>query len=49
MERAIERHPLKKVGSPADIAKAAIFLLTNSSWITGQVIGIDGGIGNLKI
>tara|TARA_B110000008_G_scaffold123263_1_gene125817 strand:+ start:1993 stop:2685 length:693 start_codon:yes stop_codon:yes gene_type:complete len=49
MERAIERHPLKKVGSPADLAKAAIFLLTNSSWITGQVIGIDGGIGNLKI
>ena len=49
MERATERHPLKKVGSPTELAKAAVFLLTNSSWITGQVIGIDGGIGNLKI
>ena len=49
MERAVERHPLKKVGSPSELAKAAIFLLTNSSWITGQVIGVDGGIGNLKI
>ena len=49
MERAVERHPLKKVGSPSELAKAAIFLLTNSTWITGQVIGVDGGIGNLKI
>ena len=49
MERAIERHPLKKIGSPSELAKTAVFLLTNSSWITGQVIRVDGGIGNLKI
>ena len=49
MQRAVERHPLKKVGSPSDLASTAVFLLTNSSWITGQVIGVDGGIGNLKI
>ena len=49
MERAIERHPLKKIGSPSELAKTAVFLLTNSSWITGQIIRVDGGIGNLKI
>ena len=48
MDRAIERHPLKKIGSPIDIANCVIFLLKNS-WITGQIIGIDGGIGSLKI
>jgi|TARA_B110000444_G_scaffold261094_1_gene311050 NAD(P)-dependent dehydrogenase (short-subunit alcohol dehydrogenase family) len=49
MERAVERHPLKKVGSPKELAETAIFLLEKSSWITGQVIRVDGGIGNLKI
>lgn len=48
MDRAIERHPLKKIGSPIDIANCVIFLLKNS-WITGQIIGIDGGIGSLKV
>ena len=48
MDRAKERHPLKKIGSPVDIANCVIFLLKNS-WITGQIIGIDGGIGSLKI
>jgi NAD(P)-dependent dehydrogenase (short-subunit alcohol dehydrogenase family) len=44
-----ERHPLKRIGSPLDIAKAAKFLLTDdSSWITGQILHIDGGFGNLK-
>ena len=49
MERAIDRHPLKKIGSPKELANAAIFLLKNSSWITGQIISVDGGIGTLKV
>lgn len=44
-----ERHPLKKIGSPEDIANAVHFLVTDaSSWITGQVLSIDGGLGSLR-
>ncbi len=44
------RHPLKRVGSPEDVAHIAGFLLTDqSSWITGQVIGVDGGMSTLNI
>ena len=43
-------HPLKRIGSPADAAAAARFLLDASgSWITGQVIPVDGGMGSLRI
>lgn len=36
--------PLQRAGSPDDVAKAAIYLATNdSSWMTGQVLSIDGG------
>ena len=46
---AAERHPLKRIGSPADIAAAAKFLLDDSaSWITGQIIAVDGGMGAIR-
>ncbi len=39
-----EMHPLKRLGSPSDIANAVIFLLSDlSSWITGINLKIDGG------
>ena len=45
-----DRHPLKKIGTPEDIANAATFLLSEqSSWITGQILTVDGGISSLKI
>lgn len=45
-----EKHPLKRVGEPEDIADAAEFLLSDkSSWITGQIIHVDGGISSLKV
>ncbi len=48
-EASAKRHPLQSVGQPEDIAAMAKFLLSDSSkWITGQVIGIDGGMGSLK-
>lgn len=49
-EKMDERHPLKRVGEPADIGKIASFLLSdNSTWITGQVLGVDGGMGSLNV
>lgn len=45
-----ERHPLKKVGTPADQAAMAAFLLSEKAgFITGQIIGIDGGMSAVKI
>lgn len=44
-----DRHPLKTLGTAEDMANAAKFLLTNESrWMTGQVLSIDGGMGNLR-
>lgn len=44
-----KRHPLQRIGKPKDIAVMAIFLLSeNASWITGQVLHIDGGMSVLK-
>lgn len=44
------RHPLKRVGTPADIANMAAFLLSdNSSWVTGQIFHVDGGMGSIKL
>lgn len=44
-----ERHPLKRIGAPQDIGHMAAFLLAEqASWITGQVIGIDGGMGSTR-
>ena len=44
------RHPLKRVGEPADIAHMASFLLSDkASWMSGQVIHVDGGISSLRV
>ena len=48
-EASAQRHPLKKIGTADNIADAAIFLLKDtSSWITGQVMHVDGGMSNIK-
>lgn len=49
-EASNKRHPLGRVGTSSDLAAAAAFLLSDqASWITAQIIGIDGGMGNLKM
>jgi 3-oxoacyl-[acyl-carrier protein] reductase len=48
-EASNKRHPIGRFGQPEDLAHMATLLLSDSgSWITGQVIGIDGGVGSLK-
>lgn len=50
MPKMAERHPLKQVGEAKDIADIAGFLLSdNSTWMTGQIIGVDGGMSTLNI
>ncbi len=50
IEANAQRHPLKRIGSPQDMAQATNFLLSEkSSWISGQVLGVDGGMSVLKI
>jgi NAD(P)-dependent dehydrogenase (short-subunit alcohol dehydrogenase family) len=45
-----DRHPLKRIGDPDEVAAAARFLLgTDSGFMTGQVLQIDGGISSLKL
>jgi len=42
-------HAIPRLGEPDDIAAAAAFLLSSdSSWITGQVLGVDGGRSRLR-
>jgi NAD(P)-dependent dehydrogenase (short-subunit alcohol dehydrogenase family) len=42
-------HPLPRLGTPEDIAALAAFLISpESSWITGQIIGVDGGRSTLR-
>lgn len=45
-----ERHPLKRIGNAAEIARLSLFLLTqSSSFITGKVIKYDGGMSSVKL
>ena len=47
-ESIAKLHPLKRIGEAVDVANLAHFLLSkNSSWITGQIIGVDGGRGSI--
>ncbi|WP_284652129.1 SDR family NAD(P)-dependent oxidoreductase [Flavobacterium terrisoli] len=49
-EKSAQRHPLKRVGTPNDMAQMAVFLLgDNSSWVSGQVFHVDGGMSTLLV
>ncbi len=43
-EQIVDKIPLKRLGEPEDIAKTVKFLTLDSTYITGQVIGVDGGL-----
>jgi NAD(P)-dependent dehydrogenase (short-subunit alcohol dehydrogenase family) len=49
-EKSAERHPLKRFGQPEDLAQMANFLLSeNASWISGQILHVDGGMSTLLV
>jgi 3-oxoacyl-[acyl-carrier protein] reductase len=49
-EAMAARYPLKRIGTAADAASLARFLLSSESgWMTGQVLGLDGGLSTLRV
>ena len=49
LDYSLKMHPLHRVGTPQDIANAVAFLLDpKNSWITGQILGVDGGLASAK-
>ena len=49
-EKAAERHPLKRFGQAEDLAQMALFLLSDkSSWMSGQILHVDGGMSTLLV
>jgi NAD(P)-dependent dehydrogenase (short-subunit alcohol dehydrogenase family) len=44
-----QSHPLQRLGTPDDVAALAAFLLSDDAgWITGQILGVDGGRSSLR-
>lgn len=44
-----DRHPLKRIGQPEDLAEMAAFLMSEkATWMTGQIIHVDGGMSAIR-
>jgi len=45
----LARTPMARMGQPEDVAAAALFLASPAaSWITGKILGVDGGVEALN-
>lgn len=50
LKASIAMHPLGRIGNAPEIAAAIAFLLApENNWITGQTLGVDGGLSRLKV
>ncbi len=48
-KKSLEMHPAGRLGTPEDIASAIVWMLDpDNDWVTGQVLGVDGGLGSVK-
>jgi NAD(P)-dependent dehydrogenase (short-subunit alcohol dehydrogenase family) len=48
-KQSAKMHALGRVGQPTDVAPAVCWLLDpETDWVTGQVIGVDGGLGTVR-
>jgi NAD(P)-dependent dehydrogenase (short-subunit alcohol dehydrogenase family) len=49
LKASVAMHPLGRIGEPEDVARAICWLLDPAQdWVTGQVLGVDGGLADLK-
>ena len=49
-EAMATRYPLKRIGTAEELARAAMFLVSSeSNWVTGQVLGVDGGMSTCRV
>ena len=49
-EASNKRHPIGRYGQPSDLGHMTTLLLSDEgSWITGQIIGVDGGLSTLRV
>ena len=48
-QSSIAMHPLARLGEPDDVASALAWLVApENAWVTGQVLGVDGGLGTVR-
>ena len=48
-QASLSMHALGRLGRPDDVARAITWLLDpEQDWVTGQVIGVDGGLGSVR-
>jgi NAD(P)-dependent dehydrogenase (short-subunit alcohol dehydrogenase family) len=49
LKQSLKFHPLGRIGAPKDIALAIAWLLSDeTSWISGEILSVDGGLSHLK-